>query len=202
MDHQAVKAQINWVCNCASSLADFAANKLVLPGATWAKQQASYHGCFSLPKVKAAVLTACARYVWQWGILTLAACNSHSERPHWEAWLMGRASCLVAVLRAPQVWLVPFTFQKWHLLAYWDVTQDKPSYPHQRDGFHGVLHLAEQGACSKHSSSLFSLTLEARQLGTASLQLPGFAFLAPCGIMKSFLQAQRKCLEFLWEGIT
>ena len=108
---------------------------------------------------------------------------------------MGRASCLVAVLRAPQVWLAPSTFQKWRLLAYWDVTQDEPSYSHQGDGFHGVLHLAEQGAHSEHGSSLFSLTLETRQHGTASLQLPGFAFLAPCGILKSFLQAQRKCLN-------
>lgn len=114
---------------------------------------------------------------------------------------MGSTSCLVAVLRVPKVWPFPFAFQRWHLLAYGAVTQDEPSYPHQGNGFQDVLHLAEQGVHSESGSSLFSLMLGARQQGPISLQLPDFPFLAPCGILKSFVQAQRKCLDFLWEPI-
>lgn len=147
------------------------------------------------------MLAAFAGYLWCWDIHTLATCNSCSERPHWDTWFMGLTSCLVAVLRVSQVWfrsLRPRSGTCWltgisHRTSYPNPTKDF--------GCHGVLCLAEQRAHSERGSSLFSLMLQARQHRTPSLQLPGFAFLAPCHILKSFLQAQGKCLDFLWESI-
>lgn len=68
VDHQAVKLSSTLFAT-ASNTSDFAVNKLVLPGATWTRQQTSSHGCSFLPKVKAEVLTAFG-CVWSWSIYT------------------------------------------------------------------------------------------------------------------------------------
>lgn len=145
-----------------------------------------------LSKIKAEILAAFAGYVWWTGVVTAATSNSCRERPHWDM-VCGENIMPCCCLESAPCSVSPCAFQQ----AHWDVTQVEPSCCHQGHEFHGVLHLAESGACI----SLFFTSAWEKSAQDGIMQFLGFALPSSFGILKSFLQAQGKCLCFSWQHI-
>lgn len=80
-----------------------------------------------LSKLTAEVLAAFAECVWWWGVVTLATCNRCRQRPHWDM-VYGENIVPCCCLESTPCRVSPSAFQKWRLLAHWDITQDEQSY--------------------------------------------------------------------------
>lgn len=96
-----------------------------------------------LSKVKAEILAAFAEYVWWRSVVPLATCNSCRDRLHWDKFCgenIVPCCCLESTpcrVSLPFSWLIGMSHRMSH-----------PTYCHQGHEFHGVLHLADWGACT------------------------------------------------------